>query len=1747
MKKIIKKISELFFSFIKASALTVIFCSSVLSCEIGLGAGVDLEAPVVKLTSHNDNDYVANSFWLAGTASDNEGITSLSIDFDDAGLHYHYEGSKWQKKTAGNSDWITISAENASASFSGNTMTWSVFVDTKEGVQSKDSNYNFSIIACDAMNNSGKNSKLECSLIVDTNLPSVLVYKPELNSTYKTASENFALYGLQDNNVISQLINGDFIISGRQENAISYKELRIEFDDGTADGLTVDTAITGTGNDVTTTASIAEANPFSSTRTKVYYTKTLLPNSEGNTDLRSWVLNVNQNDWITDDKNPELKTGKHLIRIISTSLSSSASYERKVLGFFVWWPEADKPWITMFNGSEDYNPVSAPLVIAEVYPSSNITGVAFDDDGIKSLTYTLFKYNDDNSTSLLRGPEEIRLPEENAKNAAISITTPVDNGRYFTKINLTDIYGNQAQEVIRYFKVMDVTPPKIEVSPKDSSIFVSSDANGNIAFTGKVTDDGHIKSLKMIYLDPRANKIPENIVHYQSGSEAFWNGSGNASDVVTYNGVAYTNKLYDIPLGEGVYDEKEKNRTYEFSKTFNLFTDFGISESIPLSAQYFVFRAVDNGDTTAVQQITLTGDSEAPVLTLDTVKVLKADGTIEKEDSFLINPTPTLPQTSGKTLYFEGIWSDNSTTKWNNINKIGDISFIINDIDYSSIVLKEKNKWSISLSPAPTKSGTVRVSIKDYGGNETIVEKSVFIEAAEAGIERISCVNADGAYGKNEEIKISLEFTKATKMSGYDSSNPPFLMLNNGKKAIYSEGDTTSKHIYVYKINESDTNTDTLADKKLLVTGITANGVKWKDNATDVDFKEQPSSTTLPTENSKCLKGRNIIIDTKKACVSSITATSSGGYYTKNSQINFKLEFDENVTIDDASKIRIKFKHKNGTSEVTSAGGSVSGSKYVLLTYTVADNDNDACPIEFDSITLSGPISVKDNAGNNLTEADTTNWIPAANKIIDFDKINVKTSKPVKPTITPAWGTEENIVVLTDGGTSFTIGNIETGNTVEYSVDGINWISYTNNATSSTSDAILLTNNENYTVKARQIDKAGNISEESDSYSVIVDNGKLLKSISSSKPDAKYKAGTEIIGTIYFRKEVKIQSGATVTLNVLRNNSALDPIAIEEAGESKSSFTFKYTVGENDEIDTTDNNNGYLNIKEWSFNSVTVNYGKDKSGNDINRSIPVSFDTDVINAQKNLADNRHIQIQTGYPKVSSATLSSDNKVLSITFDKSVTKIATAKDSSDEPLMITLEMTEAFKAPVVLTRNEYNALIAEGVDISSLYKAGVNGAIKEVGETKLKIDTTAKYILEYDYDDTSSVVTNKFKSEHKDKVRIPLYASNIKQGSTSDSIIVNLTGEYVIPVKGAKYKLTIPAGAVKDSVGNISKENFVTDSEENTNKPHLQANGIEKPVIRIKRDGQIISRTSSTEDATVTMPDTAEMKVTCQTPNASITWAKEEKNQNTTKDEDRIIEVKDAKTHDKDFLTTPDVDAPSSGFTNYVSTVTLGNSISNYTEATGLKIAITAKASKTINSTTYEEENYEYATRSVLKFDFATGGDSYDTGQGYGEVISCDGTGKHMYNFQIWLQGGDSSAGKNTIAGFPVSWDDCSTFKLMKHDKLNSDEGTVDAYSDGSWQGDHTYWYWVTWDLSSGLYPGFAAGDVPSSAVTDSTGKTKGPEHWYVGECSWAAVKDNTVLYPGETLVLSLDGVDNNDSNGNTKGTYFFRTKNYGHR
>ena len=403
MKKINKIIQTIF------SIFTLAILSS---CQIGLGEAIDLQAPVVVLTSHKDNDYVGQTFRLAGYATDNEKVKSITIDFDEANIHYKWENSTWQKKTS-YIDWTALTADECACTVNNTTVTWAVTVDTteaKQGMQS--STYSYSIVAQDQIGNSGKTSKIEGSLVVDQNTPDIKLNSPTLFATNKDIQEKIDSFELRDGSVLSQLFNGTLVFEGRQDFAAAFKEFRLELDDGTEDSNIVDSYNFNKPINSVTTENISNAYPFG--RKTLYYSKTLKVGQDGIQDLRTWTVSIKPADWISSELNAALQSGKHQIRLVATSVSNSDAWQRKILGYFTWYPEADNPWITLYSGSESLETASSD----QTYPSTKIFGVVQDDDGIESLTYSLEKQNaEDCSWCSIKSNETLPLTENNAKNS----------------------------------------------------------------------------------------------------------------------------------------------------------------------------------------------------------------------------------------------------------------------------------------------------------------------------------------------------------------------------------------------------------------------------------------------------------------------------------------------------------------------------------------------------------------------------------------------------------------------------------------------------------------------------------------------------------------------------------------------------------------------------------------------------------------------------------------------------------------------------------------------------------------------------------------------------------------------------------------------------------------------------------------------------------------------------------------------------------------------------------------------------------------------------------------------------------------------------------------------------------------------------------------------------------------------------------------------------------------------------------
>ena len=1654
-------------------SITTFFIVNFFSCTVGLGASVDVQPPVIEITSHSDNDSVAEKFSIKGTAYDNDRVTLITIDFEDADIHYQIiPGDVLQKKSAKTGDWTDIEEdENNYCKIEGKKLFWSVDVDVDNKADSKNDNtYSFTAIAYDKLNNSGKASKKECSLIVDTNSPDVSIYKPELFTGNRSDIETItSSYDIKNGNVLSRLLNGEIVISGRQDNTLNTKALRIELDNGALPSgkrkSTIDTKIPVKSMDEIFQLDDSKLGDVS--EPKVYYSHTI----EGQ-NLREWSVTIHPEDLAKPGNN--LDSGKHLIRVITTSISAANTWERKVIGYFIWYPEADIPWITVSVGDSEDKPFDLKH---ECYPGANISGGAQDDDGIKTIISTIYKKSSEGEyvkyvKDNYENPKTHSLSALNAKYSAWSVAVPSESGEYKLELTVTDI-NNKSDSVTRYFKTSDVSAPVITIEkPSDNSNAIVN-LTGDINFKGIVTDDGSIKNVLMVWLNPALKSNVDNKIKFLTGDSTAWNLGGETIRTDD-NG----NIIFRLDDGSG-------SSSCLINKTINLYDDLKIGtvdkngKIMPLGMQEFIFLAND-GTTNAIKTITLSGDTSAPHIEFVNISL---NG---KTESLVNGNLPAFPKIkNGDQATITGKWSDNFNDNFVNKNKIYNIELTWgtgNSKQSASAVCTSDGKWSCKI-PAPATGGTITARLKDFGGNEKVIQSAASIESDDLGLARIGCENDDGAYKEGSHIVITLEFNKTTAVEV--NERKPELKLNNGKIARYiDDGSSSVSHKFEYIVEAGD-----LYTEKLSVVAINNYDAKWYDGAitgerenltSKVNILNLPNGTNL--ENT-----RTITIDTVKPRINSIKPLTSAGAYKQGSVILFMMDFSEDVKIIEPSGLSVAF----GNS-VSTTSASVSGTKNVLFTYKI-EAAQDINNLSFNSVVHSSNVIITDKAGNELN-----NWTPLLTP--DFSGIVVDNTKPAAPKIydgnnqSVLWMPEK--VIYSQEGTSFIIKG-ESGASIEYSLDGgENWIPYVEGS------KISIVNNGTYNVCAQQIDKAGNISEFNplEIKTFTLDKGELLTRITAETPSGTYSTKTavnSITGRIEFRKAVTIGKGATVTLNAFKANGTPYVCPINECisqNSVNSVFTFTYTITEGDYIQSADKK---LDVTSWNLGQV-----------DIGENIKVTVDLPLSGKNKRLNENRDIKIVTGKPGIITGGITmtgiGKDAVLRITFDRAVSKV-----SGDIVFEYNDVSSNEFHVPTILSKEEYDELQSI-VDISSYYKPGMSGASKE--NSVLVNDTSTKYILDFDYSDTKSEVVQLFKDANKHKMTVPVISDQvtIENNNGINCVLTVRFGEnYKLPVNGAAYKISIPEAVVIDDVMNTN----------DARNDVVVSRGVEQPQIRLLKPSYEIENAGDTKQAYADMSkaQTAKMKIDCRTPGAQIKYG------TSVLESDEVVVNRSI----WEFNTkTADASIPTNLNTPYTAnaSINLGSDkvVNSYSDANGLKIAIGATASKD-NYTSLPV--YEYANRTVLKFIIANSSTYIEFNAGNAnttENLTCK-------ELKMWIIGGDAEYGTNTLDPFPLSWQDPSNFKLMAGNHYTD---TVDGNLSGEW-------WWVTWDVYTKTYHGFVIGDVPEDAATN------GPKTWYAGECAWAATKMNYILLPGETLVMALNNSSGVTNPYHSR--YLFNLKNKGSR
>ena len=1657
---------------------TVFAVLSISSCKIGLGAAVDLTPPVLKVSSHSSDDTVAEKFTLAGTASDNEAVTEITIDFEDADIHYKIEpGNNWFKKTASSDDWIEILEDTTNyCKFSNNVWCWSIDVDTADKIETKDgSNYSFTGLIRDKAGNSGKNTKVECTLVVDVESPDVSIQQPELlTGEYGYVKDETDPYILENGNCIAKLLNGKIQISGRVDQSISFKGLRIDFDNGEVkSGVRKSSKESSVPvNSIEDVIKLNDASLGDLNEPKIYFSKTL-----EDSNLRTWTITVDPEDLINSEngKADNLKTGKHLIRVVSTCLSASNAWERKILGYFVWWPEADTPWITV--SSCDNNDVEDDAQKYSCFPGSFISGSCQDDDGIKSFVSTIYKKENGNYEAVENGRKEhINSDTEILKYLAFSVGVPTDTGSYKIDFKVIDVNGNE-RELTKYFKTSDVSAPKLEIITPEENTTAIQNKEGNITFSVKATDDGAVKTLALVWLNPAKANDVSNKINYLTGSADYW-GKAKEAGYDDANG----NKLYLL-----VENGSLKDATV--SKDLNIYSDLGINgKEKKLSAQEFIFYASD-GISNTIKTITLTGDTITPELSFDQIKI--------GDQEYSLETPPTFKKLSAydKKAIITGKWSD----KFNSDDADNTEKFAEFTVKWGNNATKGEREtngtWYAEVIP-PADGGTITAVLSDFAGNKKTIQSAASIESTDLSLARIGCNEDDGAYTTGKVLNLTLEFTKNTNVD--TTAGTPTLTLNNGGTATYASGSGTPVHFYKYIVGAADDDVNKLSVKEL-----NTNGAKWYDSAVE---KIDSNAVTFEIDDNVANldSTRTIAIDKTKPTIKSITSLAAAGSYKVGSQIPLMLEFSEAVTIEGASATNLCVNFAHNSAKTTST--SVSGSKYVLFTYVVKDGDN-ANPLKFDSISHDS-VTIKDNAGNILE-----NWTPSASS---FTGIVIDTEKPFAPSF-GVWSPASYII--DSDGTSFTLTG-EAGATIEYSIDnGASWLPYT--------EKVTLKNNGKYEVTARQTDVAGNISENAPTKTFTIDAGELLTKITANTPSGTYSTNTStnrIVGRIEFRKAVTLPGDAKVTLNVKNSSGAAYECEIKET--SGKEFTFEYTITEGDYIDdnavldvtsfnfisvnvdgkTVDIESSQFGTKSFSTNrNITILTGKpdlqsaaiegttlnvkfdrpisklsgnivleydDKTGNEFR--VPIVLSASEYNELKS-----DITIRDSYIAGTNGATVSGTTLVNDTTTKYILKTGLTGDDSNTDLVAAFKAANKHKVTIPIIANEVSVTgdtrAATGdtltVDLSGTYKVPVKGA-----EYKLTIPAKA----------VTDAVSNK---------------NDVSNNKTVTAAGVEAPE---IRIVKPKYRITIPTGSTTNFAR--TKDATVNINDMETATMYLNCR---TPNATIKYNTNILESTKKIVNSNPI--------IKCESPQNTGTSGKED-----------IPKLRYA---DGEFTTLTAGASIPQATKAYTAPVTLKGTkdVSTYDNASGLKIAIAAQASV---GTANSGLSYEYATRTVVKFMIS----NYRDANGSTEV---EGTGTdtvYMKDLRIWLTGGDGTSGSNSNENTPISWTDTSKFMLMAGSKTypTMPQGFTNTGNQPSWgqtdkrgtYQDYRYssmygnWWWVTWDITDATYIGFVAGNVPSD------GATMGPDKWYCADYHWTTIKEQYPLYPGETLVMMAHGSQN---------------------
>jgi len=860
----------------------VIAALAVFSCDnpIGLGNKLDLEGPEVYFTSPIPRKAVTASFLLEGTVTDKSGISMMSVKIEkdraEMPRQWRNSGGKWEISDDYGTSWKAFPQGKWEG---GNSVVWNIPVEMLfNGKDADDGQYMFIAQAWDSGYMSDDNSFKTLILIIDNNPPKVTVSKPLLYSRFlsfadgkfdKSSEEGSEIERLRD---LTDWRNPEFI------GKFQTNEFDLQW--GIEDDFNIwafDLRFYKMDVD------IIDENPGTPLPDNYIYQvhKNLPPVPEApspsdyvkpNGTIRIPALEGQRNSGTTaNGENWELKnplTEKNTtIRVVAVCYDAANNpTQEKTVGFFIYWAEADIPWITFsgeLNEPEFYNNYPATGDPGKfysnvneaflIYPGVTIKAVSFHPQGVKDVKYTLWKIDELKTESLYAQTTRTIIEEKTIVNEQSSrgkfdwgfIPEP-RSAIYVAEAETTSISGKKSDLSRVIFRVLDISfpdfPTPIEPPALEPLFMHVNNADKSITIKGNVADATAIDSLCLVWINPQSKGYASmsQLEYFRDADYAGWKMALGLTPTASNGGSANEgkydpenpNKVWKLQLSTQPVVNEAGRTQYAFSKKI-LLSELNIgtgSSDQPLKSQVFLLRAQNQDRRTTIITYAPQGDEGPPVIKITGVKVThKSDNpntVTSLEPGKFSDQIPKFKV--GDEIEINGDWEEDSV-KYLDFNTYFRSSFkiVVNSktlpaiSNFTGISNSDKGTWSTKVTVASTGDTNllladlkdtlvISVSVQDIGKNEANDGASWLVESDSLRLVRISSSSADQTYKLNDEVDVFLEFNKPVILK---NGGAPELTLrvgiNTSVTAVYASGQAaqnTRQH-FTYRVGAGQNTT----------------------------------------------------------------------------------------------------------------------------------------------------------------------------------------------------------------------------------------------------------------------------------------------------------------------------------------------------------------------------------------------------------------------------------------------------------------------------------------------------------------------------------------------------------------------------------------------------------------------------------------------------------------------------------------------------------------------------------------------------------------------------------------------------------------------------------------------------------------------------------------------------------------------------------------------------------------------------